>query len=160
MTPEKYVDRLLELSSQKYKLLEEILLLTRQQAATIREDELKRLEDFIASKQEKIDSIDKIDEEFNVYFQRLKHQLKIKSLDQLKDHEIGGIRDLQAIVGKVMSIIAEISKLEKANGAQAQKLLSSLGDEIKKINQGKKMNSAYNPNPVFQPPSYFIDKKK
>jgi hypothetical protein len=58
-----------------------------------------------------------------------------------------------------MRLLGEISQLEKRNNEGAKALLSDISSEIRKINAGKKVNSAYNPTQI-QTSSYFIDKKK
>ena len=160
MTPEEYILRLTEVSGKKYILMQDILTLTRSQSGTITEDGVDGLEKLIALKQARIADIDKLDEQFDVYFQRLKQELKIKSLDELKGPNIKGVRELQEVVESIMSVIREISEIEKQNNENAKKLLNRFGDEVKKLNQSRKVNQAYNTSPAMQPPSYFIDKKK
>ena len=159
MTPEEYIKRLMEVSEKKLGLLEDMLNITKAQAESINEDGLESLEKLVNEKQTKIDAIDKLDEEFDVYFRRLKSELKVKSLDELSGLNIKGVKELQQTVGRIMGLIGDISGIEKQNNDKAKSLLGKFGDEIKTINQGKKMNSAYMPGPV-KPPSYFIDKKK
>lgn len=158
-SPEKYVEKLLENSQKKYKYLEDMLKLTEQLSAVMTEEGMDTLEKLIADRQAVIEKVDKLDEEFNVYFSRLKHELKVNSLDELKDTNIKGLRELKDVVAKIMDILKEMSQIDKKNNDEAKKLFDSLGTEIKKINQGKMVNTAYYPKQV-QTESYFIDKKK
>ncbi len=158
-SPEKYVDRLNECLAKKYKLLAQMLSLTESQTKALEEGNIEALEALINDKQAAIDSIDRIDEQFETYFQRLKQELKVKSLEELKGAGIKGSKELQELTSKVMSLISQISKLEKENNDKANRVLNSMKKEIKQISQGKKMRSAYSPVPP-QTPSYFIDKKK
>lgn len=157
--PEKYIDRLLETSNKKYKLLQDMLVLTKAQSMTITEEGLEGLERVVDEKQAKIEDINKIDEEFNVYFQRLKHVLKIKSLDELQDPQTKGVKELKQVIGQIMGLLNEIYEIENQNNIKAKKLLDNFANEINKTNQGKKINSTYRADPIRQP-SYFIDKKK
>lgn len=159
-SPEKYVERLIEISNRKYKLLQDMLALTGEQANAINESSIEGLEKLVDSKQAKINEIDKIDEEFNVYFQRLKQQLKIKSLDELSEPAIKGARELQGTVKRLVALMNEIFALEKQNNQKAKGLLDSLANEVKKLSQTKKVNLAYNHAGPKILPSYFIDKKK
>lgn len=159
MTPDKYVDRLIEILQKKKVFLQGMLVLTEAQSGTISEDGLDRLQKLIEEKQLKIDAIDKLDGEFNVFFQRLKTSIKIKSLEELDITGIPAAKQLKSITGEVMEIISQIGELERQNSEKSKKLLNFLGSEIKKINQGKKVNNAYAPPPTGIP-SYFIDKKK
>jgi hypothetical protein len=158
-SPEKYMDRLIEISNKKQELLQNILALTKAQAGTINEDGIESLQKLIDEKQLVIDAINKLDEEFGVYFQRLKTTLKVTSLDQLNVSGIKGTKELKEVTEKIVKLITEISEIEKQNSEKGKKLLNQLGGEIRKINQGKKTNSAYSPPPMSIP-SYFIDKKK
>lgn len=160
MTVDEYVQRLTEASNKKNILVQDILSLTKRQTEVITEDSIPMLNSFIDEKQVKIDAINKLDEEFSVYFQRLKQTLKISSLDELKDHNIKGIKELQLTIGHIMSLIKEIGILEKQNSLKANQVLNHLGNEIKKINQGKKAATGYYPTQGGGTPSYFMDKKK
>ncbi len=158
-SPDKYVEKMIKVTNNKYKLLQEVLAMTEEQFRSINEEGLEALEKLVAQKQIKIDDINKLDDEFNVYFHRLKFELKIKSLDELQGSDIRGAGDLKESVGKVIGILGEIFEVEKKNNDKAKMLLSEIGSEIKKLNVGKKINSVYRPGPV-QAFSYFIDKKK
>lgn len=160
MTPEEYIQRLTENSEKKLKLLKELLLLTQNQTNAIQNENVENLNKLIDAKQSRLDEIDKIDEEFNVYFLRLKQFLKIKTLDEIKDQSIKGVKELQMVVSNVINIIKEISDLDGQNQTKANDVLKNWKNEIQLMNLGKKTDRAYNPPPVGQPPSYFIDKKK
>lgn len=157
---DEYIERLIETSKKKYKLVQDILVITKSQTPVITEDSIPTLNSIINEKQTKIDAIDKLDEEFNFYFQRLKQTFKISSMDELKGRDIKGVKELQETIGNIMSVIKEISNIEKNNNMEAKRVIEDLGNEIKKVNQGKKLIIGYNPAPIVRPPSYFIDKKK
>lgn len=159
ITPEQYVERMINILQKKKELLQDILVLTESQTKVINEDSLEELRRLIDGKQSKIDDIDKLDEEFRVYFQRLKTALKITRLDELNASSLPGARLLKEATGDILGLIKRIGLLEKSNNQKGQQLLDSLKGEIKKMNLSKKANSAYVPKP-FNIPSYFIDKKK
>jgi len=158
-TPEKYVSRMLELSNKKLLLLLDMVKLTQSQSKNVTEEGLDSLNQLTELKQEKINEIDKVDDEFDVYFKRLKSVLKVESLSELPSSNIKGVKELQVVIKKIMDTLNEISTIEKQNNVEAKKILSKFGDEIKKISQGKRANSAYAPG-FEESPSYFIDKKK
>lgn len=159
MIPEEYVERLQELSDKKYVLLKDILYLSKAQAQSIKDDNEEELERLVAAKQSHIDAIDKLDEEFNAYFISLKKELGIKSLDELKGRSIKGVDMLQNTIADILEIIKEISILETQNKAGVKKMFDEVSDEIRKLNQAKRVNNAYT-NAPSKAPSYFIDKKK
>lgn len=159
MTSDIYVEKLQEIFDKKHELMCELNRLTREQSLVITEEGLDELDKLIEKKQAVIDQMIALDEEFDVCFQNLKKELGVNSLDELKGFEIKGIRELQQTISKIMDIVKETIALEKENSAKAKKLLEAFGNEIKKLNQGKRASSAYNPPPI-QFPSYFIDRKK
>lgn len=155
----KYVSRLSEISRKKYGYLQDMLSLTQKQTETIVEDGIENLQKSIDEKQRIIDAIDKFDEEFNVYFQRLKSILNVTSLADVAASKFEEAAELKDITGKILAIIKEIGDLEKQNNTKAKKLYEGFGEEIRKINAGKRMSSSYAPKKVNSP-SFFIDKKK
>lgn len=159
MTSDMYIERLREISDKKYKLMSELLVLTREQSFTINEEGLDELDKLIAQKQTIIDEMSALDEEFDICFRELKSMLNINSLDELQGSGIKGIKELQETISKIMEVVKETIDLEKENRDKVKSLLDAFGNEIKKLNQGKRASSAYNPGPI-QSPSYFIDRKK
>ncbi len=164
IAPEKYIERLNELLLKKKALLSEILTLTQTQTGVITEEGLDSLNELINNKQLKIDSIDKLNEEFEIYYSRFKAALGISNLEQLDAAGLGGAastgaRRLKGLTAEIMDLIRQISEIEKVNSKKSNELREQLGKELKKINQGKKVNNAYNPEP-YNTPSYFLDKKK
>lgn len=157
--PEKYVRKLIEVSNRKYKLLLGMLNMTEKMAKALEEENLDDLDNFINEKQKIISEIDKSDKEFEVYFKRLKFELGVEKLEDLKNPQVDGIKELKEIVSKIMNLITKISELDKKNTERAEKSLNDLGNEIKKLNQGKKMFFAYNLISA-NPSSIFFDKKK
>ncbi len=159
MASDIYIEKLQEISGKKYELMCELNRLTREQSLVITEEGLDELDKLIEKKQAVIDKMMALDEEFDVCFQSFKKELGVNSLDELKASEVKGIGELQKTISRIMVVIKETIALERENSAKAKKLLETFGNEIKKLNQGKKASSAYNPPPV-QFPSYFIDRKK
>ena len=162
--PEKHIERLNELLLKKKALLLDILALTQAQTGAITEDRLDSLNELINNKQLKIDETTKLDEEFGVYYSRLKSTLGISHLDQLEAAKLEGgafqgAKQLRELTAGILDIIRNISEIEKTNSQKSNELLEQFGKEIKKINQSKRANSAYKPGPV-NAPSYFLDKKK
>lgn len=159
LTPEEYMHRLLEVTAKKRTLMQELLVLTQKQAEVLHEDGLDALQKLVDDKQVRIDAVNKLDEDFDVYFRRLKSELKVNSLEEAKCAGIQGAKELQEAVAGVIQIVQQIGVLEKENNTKAQGLLNKFGDEVKRVNIAKKANSAYAPGPI-QTSSYFIDKKK
>lgn len=158
--PEVYIERMLEISEKKRTLLESMLSLTLSQAKVITEEGIQDLKVLVNAKQEKINEIDRIDENFDVYFRRLKQILKVKSLDEMNGAGIKGIKQLQECIKKIMAIMKDISTIESENNLKTQNLLNKLGTGINTINHGKKAAIAYTPGYNYQTKSHYFDKKK
>lgn len=150
---------MIELLDKKYQLLMEMLLLTEAQTSAINLPSLDILQKLVEEKQQKIDAIDKLDEEFRVYFERLKMTTKVKKLENMDTSAFPGAKQLKDKTGEILALVSRISEVEKQNSAKSNELLTQLGSQIKKINQGKKINNAYNPAPT-NTASFFLDKKK
>jgi predicted transcriptional regulator len=160
ITPEVYIERLIDISSKKDSCLNEILHLTIAQSEAIKEDGLEDLQKLIDDKQRKIEEINKADEDFNVYFTRLKQKLGIGRLDEINNPEIKGVKELQEIIARIMKLVGKISEIENQNINRANNLLNDFGSNIRRINEGKRVNNAYNNVSSINAPSYYIDKKK
>jgi cob(I)alamin adenosyltransferase len=151
---------MIEILERKKMLLGEMMALTEEQASAINADTLDRLEEIIEEKQRRIDEIDKLDEEFVVCMEKLKEAYGIKRLDDPgMCPGFPQAEKLKEITGEIFSLISGISEAEKANAVKCKKLLEQLGSKIREINQGKKINKAYN-SPPPGVASFFVDKKK
>ncbi len=156
---EKYFYRMVEILDRKQLLLEDMLALTQAQTPVIMADTLDELERLIDEKQQKIEAIDKLDEEFSVYYERLKATANVKKLDDIDARAFPGAKLLKERTGEILELVNSISQIEKSNNEKSRKLHEQLGSEIKKINQGKRINNAYNPTPSNST-AFFVDKKK
>lgn len=156
---EKCIISMNEVLSKKSSFLQELFDLTQNQSVAINDGNVAELNRLVDCKQEKIDSINKLDEEFKAYFERLKSILGVASLELLDAGRVPGAGELRSKVAEIIVLVKKISDIEVANSQAAKKLLSSLGSQVKKLNQGMKLSNAYTPAKLDRG-SYFIDKKK
>lgn len=157
---EKYIEKLVEISREKQKKLEDILFLTRAQSKAIEEDGIENLGKLLDDKQKKINEINKSDEEFYMYYEKIKEKYSVESLENLEISDIKDVKELQEVIGSIKKILQEISGLEKENNEKVKEILEDLSGKIKKINQGKKASNVYSPDSGTNAVSFFIDKKK
>jgi len=155
-----YFARMTELLARKKALLAEMLELTRDQTDAINEKSLDKLQKLIEEKQKRIDEIDKLDEDFAACKDRLKAAAGVKELSELDASRFPGARELKQATAEVISIVEEISGVEKVNSAKSKELLEELGAQVRRMNQAKKLNNAYNRQDAGGAPSFFLDKKK
>jgi hypothetical protein len=159
---DKYFNRLIEVSTLKQNILVEIEELTQKQSDSIHDDDIDSLEKLVQQKQIKIDEMIKLDEQFEVYFMRMKFELKIKSLDEVTDNHVSVdlIKSLKELTSRILDLSKTIAEMERDNSAQLKNVMSVLQGEIVKLNQGRKINNIYSSSTVASKASYFIDKKK
>jgi archaellum component FlaC len=160
MTPEQYVQKLIELSLQKLDAINEIFELTKKQSEIINEDSADKLQKLIELKQKQIDNIGELDEAFEVYFARLKSTLGIQSIDEIRMTQLQGAAELKQIVTIISEIYKKIQTLEIENKNRTEEIVNKLASEIRKIKQHKMANNGYNIASKLPNTSYFIDKRK
>ncbi len=156
---DKEFRNLADIVSKKKILLEEMLEYTRSQSQAITEDSLEQLQKLIDKKQKRIETINRLDDEFENIFNQVKKGMGAESLEEIKAGNINGVLTLKNLVADVMKLVKEIGVVEEENRNKAKRLLNAFGSKIKNIKNGKKTNNAYRQG-YFAAPSYFIDKKK
>lgn len=77
---EKHFEKLVEVSREKQIKLEELLFLTNAQSKAIEEEGIENIEKLLNDKQKKIEEINKNDEEFYVYYEKIKEMYSIKNI--------------------------------------------------------------------------------
>lgn len=145
---------------QKHEFLLDVLRLTNEQARVIKEADIESLGKITDSKQAVIDKINELDELYHKSFTELKSELGVNDLSEVLGRDIKGMASLKAKTLEIVDTIKQIIKLEEGNNNKMINVLSSLGNEIKKINNIKTVEKAYSSYAAQSAPSYFIDKKK
>lgn len=156
---DNYPDKMIGILEKKKLLLADMLTLTEAQASEIKTDRLDKLQRLVEEKQRKIDEIDKLDEKFELYMEKLKKAAGIERLEDMDTSTLPQAGMLKEITGEILALVSRISEAEKVNGEKCKELLEQLGARIKKINQGKKISSAYN-SAAADTSSFFVDKKR
>jgi hypothetical protein len=153
------VTNLIALLDEKLKLLERMLKYTMDQSQAITEDDTDKLNIIVGKKERLIEKINEVDRKFEEEYLSLKRELGVESLDELHAGEIDGTEELITGTRKVVAMIERIKVTEDENRKKAKRLLNVLEEKIKKMNQGKKIKSAYE-NISSEVPPFFMDKKK
>lgn len=159
MTAEQYIQKLFALSDKKLDGLREILKLTKKHSTVINEDNVEELREIINLKQRQMDTIDELDNAFEVYYSRLKSLLGVQSLEEVKMTDLDGAAELKQIVTTIYEITKQIQRLENENGKKVRDILNKLDHDIKYVNQSKIVNNGYQVGGKMPQQSY-IDKKK
>ena len=94
-----------------------------------------------------------MDEEFSVYFERLKVTAGVNKLEDIDAKAFPGSKRLKEKTGEILKLVESISQIEKAI-TKSKKLHEELSSEIKKINQGKGLTTPITPRPQIQQLSF------
>lgn len=160
MTPEEYIDKLIEISNKKLDGLREIFTLTSQQSTVISEENAEELNKLINLKQLQIDIIDELDQAFEVYYLRLKSILGVQSIEEIRVGQFDRASELKQIITTIYDIVKKIQVLEIENKNKVQAIVTKLAKDIRRVRQSKVANNGYNIGAKLPQQSYFIDKKK
>lgn len=160
MNADQYIQKLIELSTQKLGGLREILRLTEEQGNVITEDNADELQRIIELKQQQMDIIDELDQAFEVYYSRLKSLIGVQSLEEIRLSELNGASVLKQTVSEVYDVTRQIQVLEDINNKKVRDILDKLSGEIRQIKQAQKVNNGYNIGAKLPQQSYYFDKKK
>ncbi len=160
MTKEKYIHKLIDLSQKKHLALIKILKLTEEQSLAISEDNIEGLQKLLDLKQLEMDIIDQLDDEFEVYYFRLKSDLGVESLEELRLSEINGSAELKQIITSISDILRQIQVIENQNNNKVKELMDDLSTQIKQVKQGQIANNGYNIASKLPQQSYYFDTKK
>ena len=167
MNAQTYVGRLTEVSKKKFALLEQML-----QSYLLQEEDLKagndtetegapnRQEALVDKRQELIKAVDKLDEEFHVYTERLKQTLGIQSLDELSQFSVEGRQELKEVVARISSLLEELVDRHHITAQHLGEKVRSAGEKNILIGRTKQASQAYQPGNSRQSSSVFFDRKK
>jgi hypothetical protein len=159
MDAKDYIQRLNELSVKKLALIEEIRVFTLSQNKTIKEGKYEELDTLLEERQNRMDAVDKLDEQFLIFSSKLKSILSLDSLEDLPRHHLSGTSTLKDIVARINERIAEIKRMEDENSALVRNELKETKAKIDHANAFKRVSGAYYP-PKTETRSYYFDKKK
>lgn len=160
MTPEQYIQKLIELSEKKLDGLNEILNLTKRLSKIINEDYADKINRLIKLKQQQISLIDKLNNEYEVYYSKLKSLLGVQSIDEVAITQFKGITELKKNITAINDTIKQIQSLDTENKNKAEEIVDNLAGRIRRLKQHKMVNNGYNIAAKLPRPSYFFDKKK
>ena len=154
---DKVVSKLINLSEQKFTLLEDLMSLTEKQTGVIEVEDVDGLNLLIDRKQEKLDIIKQLDIQFEAVVSDLKTLYEIKSLDEL-EFQCSRITVLKEVISRIMDILREICEIEKKNKEKMLKAKDALQEKIYSASKGKRAIQQYG-NFDSYTDAYFIDRK-
>lgn len=159
MEPKEYVSRLRDISLKKLSLLSEILLFVRSQNEVIKAERLEEMDMLIKEKQQRMDAVDKLDEQFAVYSSRLKDVLSISSFEELPKFNLSGTQELKAVIENIHQKLQDIKQIDDENISLIKAEMKDTKEKINIANTHKRVTGAYYPTQTGGT-SYFFDTKK
>ena len=160
MLAEEYVKYLSDISDEKMKKLDKILVLTEAQSELILNENIEEITKIVEEKQIHINEINSLDKKFELKLKELKELVKIKSISEIANLNIKGVGKLKNNIECIMNKINNIKKVEDKNNIKIREIFKGFGGTLNKISEGKKATVAYTPFRNPESKSYFIDKKK
>jgi len=139
----RVIDNLISLVDSKYEQLQEIYLLTIEQAKVIEDDDVQGLLELIDKKQQKIDLVVNFDTQFEAITDDIKTIYDVKSLDEL-DAQDTNLADLKEKIANVTSILQQIIQIENSNKEKLNKAKHQLEMKMNKAQTGKVAVKQYN----------------
>lgn len=158
MTKDEFIDKLIEISKKKETLLLDIKILSDRQEKAVADEQLEILQKLIGKKQKRIEIINKLDDEFENYFEKFKEKYKFGDIQDLIKSNSVELKKLKEVITSIVGITKDIQDKDNKNRHKANELLKFFEVELKTANAGKKINNAYNAY-SNKATAYFIDKK-
>ena len=151
--------RLLELAEAKRQHMQHILELTGKQSEVLSAEQVDRLLEYIEDKQEHIDAIKALDEEFSCIFEGIKDEVNRDGFERYNPQGYGLYVKLRASVGQIKDMVEAIYNLEVQNQKRVNEVMRDVKARITSISRGKKGYSAYKQR-VQQAEGVFFDQRK
>lgn len=153
---------LAKLTDNKIEHLKDILDITYKQKEAVYQQNIDILTKYVKEKQQHIDAIDKLDEEFQSIYDGIRDELKSDKFEQemaMSAEETGLYREFKQKVQEVQNIVKVICGVEKENNENVNRIMEELKGKIRSINAAKRGYKAYKSVPAMTD-GVFIDKKR
>nr|PZN07202.1 MAG: hypothetical protein DIU64_12740 [Caldicoprobacter oshimai] len=153
------LEKLLEIAEAKKHHMQRILELTQKQSGVLSAEQVDQLLAYIQDKQEHIDAIKALDEEFSDIFEEIKEKVRSGSFKDDNPEGYDLYAGLRASVGEIKDMVEVIYNLETENQNRVREVIQDVKARISNINRGKRGYSAYKQQ-MPQADGVFIDQRK
>lgn len=155
----QHIDDLNKIIAQKLALFKDIYSITVAQQKDIVENEADNIDALVQQKQQVIDKIDKLDQDFLNGYKKLKEELGIDSLELIDTDKHPEMKNIKEHIKSIMGMAHKIMELENSNKEKLDSIFQNVKDELRHIKAGKRSVKAYESTPTYND-GVFIDKKK
>ncbi len=155
-----YVNMMVDSLDRKKRILEYILVKTREQESLLKDEEMdpEAFRAIIDEKGEQIDELNKIDEGFDTLFSYVEKEIKENRMTYRKQ-----IEQMQQLIGDVSELGIQIQALEHQNSGHFKVYLANQRKLIRDFNVNSRTTTSYYQNMANVPKteqSYFFNKTK
>ncbi len=155
-----YVNMMVDSLDRKKRILEYILVKTREQESLLKDEEMDpdAFQAIIDEKGEQIDELNKIDEGFDTLFSYVEKEIKENRMTYRKQ-----IEQMQQLIGAVSELGIQIQALEHQNSGHFKVYLANQRKLIRDFNVNSRTTTSYYQNMANVPKteqSYFFNKTK
>ncbi len=155
-----YVNMMVDSLDRKKRILEYILVKTREQESLLKDEEMDpdAFQAIIDEKGEQIDELNKIDEGFDTLFSYVEKEIKENRMTYRKQ-----IEQMQQLIGDVSELGIQIQALEHQNSGHFKVYLANQRKLIRDFNVNSRTTTSYYQNMANVPKteqSYFFNKTK
>lgn len=153
------INQLNQIVEHKLEFFTEIYSITMEQKKDIEDNDADNIAALVQQKQDIIDRVNKLDEDFLSGYKKLKEELHLDSLDFNDTKKYPEMESIKTHIEKIMGMAHKIMELENSNREKLNAIFQEVKNELRQINTGKRSLKAYEPQPVYNDGIY-IDKKK
>lgn len=155
-----YVNMMVDSLDRKKRILEYILVKTREQESLLKDEEMDpdAFQAIIDEKGEQIDELNRIDEGFDTLFSYVEKEIKENRMTYRKQ-----IEQMQQLIGAVSELGIQIQALEHQNSGHFKVYLANQRKLIRDFNVNSRTTTSYYQNMANVPKteqSYFFNKTK
>lgn len=147
---EEVMEKLIDISTQKSDILNDIYSLTIDQSRVIAKEDIEGLNDLIDKKQIMINNAQALDIEFEKIVDELKLVYGVERLDEINICK-KEVEKIQIVVKAIMDKVKLIRKLEMENSTLLREMKDNMERKITSIKSGKKAVANYGYNNLQQP---------
>ncbi|WP_099190184.1 flagellar export chaperone FlgN [Tepidibacter mesophilus] len=132
------INSLIQISEMKYNSMKEIQEITKMQKIDIENSNSDSLINYIEKKQDKIEDINKLDNQFYSLYIKLKEDLDIDSIENIDVQKYPEIKELKSKIENILKLTKEIDEIDKVNNKKVKEELEKIKENLKNIKNDKK----------------------
>lgn len=159
MSDNAYIQMLIESQEKKLALLDEALILDKEQLELIHSEnpDLDRLDENLERKGKLVEELDKLDDGFEAVYAKVRDEL-INNKEAHKDE----IRRLQELISQITEKIVKVQTEELRGRNEVERFLKSRKGKLRDNRSSVKVANAYavNMRKMNKIDSFFVDRKK